>query len=110
MRNRTRLAWAMAVALGAAGPAGAFYWDGWPGSSLPAPRSIVPPTDSPKKPPNPDADPKFPPGNEPPGGNPGGPGNPGEPVPNPESVPEPASALAVLAGLGALAARRLRRK
>ncbi|MBN9518642.1 PEP-CTERM sorting domain-containing protein [bacterium] len=106
MRNRTRLAWALTVALGAAGPAGAFYWDGWPGSSLPAPRSLVPPADSPKSPPNPNAEPKFPPGNEPPRDTPGGPG----PVPNPEPVPEPASAIAVLAGLGALAARRLRRK
>lgn len=106
MRTRTRLAWALTAALGAAGQAGAFYWDGWPGSSLPAPRNLVPPTDSPKIPPNPTAEPKFPPGGEPPGGTPGGPG----PVPNPENVPEPASALAVLAGLGALAARRLRRK
>lgn len=103
--TRTRYAWAVAAALAAAGPAQAFYWDGWPGSAMPRPRSLVP-TDSSKLPPNPTADPKFPPGGEPP--EPGTPVPPGD-TPNPEHVPEPASGLAVLVGLGVLAARRLRR-
>jgi hypothetical protein len=106
--TRIRYAWAAALALGAAGPASAFYWDGWPGSGVPAPRSIAPtPGGSPKFPPNPTAEPKFPPGGEPPGSPPGGP--PKE-APEPETVPEPATALAVLTGLGVLAARRARRK
>ncbi len=104
--TRTRLAWALAATLGVAGPAQAFYWDGWPGSSLPRPRTLVPPADNPKFPTNPTAEPKFPPGNEPPGPPPGGP--PSD-TPNPEHVPEPASGVAVLVGLGVLAARRLRR-
>lgn len=105
MRLPTRFSWAVAAALAAVSPAQAFYWDGWPGSAIPRPRSLVP-TDTGKTPPNPTADPKFPPGGEPPGPPPGGP--PGE-TPNPEHVPEPASGVAVLVGLGVLAARRLRR-
>lgn len=106
MRTRTRLAWAVAAALAAAGPARAFYWDGWPASSSRVPRSLVPTADTPTIPPLPTADPKFPPGGEPPGGTPGGPG----PVPDPEHLPEPAGILAALAGLGTLAARRIVRK
>ncbi len=103
--TRRRFAWAVAAALGAAAPAQAFYWDGWPGSSLPRPRSLTPTGDIPKIPPFPTANPSFPPSGEPPGPTPGGPPE----VPNPEHVPEPASAIAALAGLGVLAARRLRR-
>ncbi|QDU22249.1 hypothetical protein [Urbifossiella limnaea] len=107
MRLPTRFVWAAAAALAAGGPAQAFYWDGWPGSAVPRPRSLVP-TDAAKLPPNPTADPTFPPGGEsnPPGTPPGGP--PGT-VPNPEHVPEPTGGVAALVGLGVLAARRLRR-
>jgi len=103
--TRTRFAWAAVAALATAGPAQAFYWYGWPGSAQPRPRSLVP-ADSAKLPPNPTADPTVPPGGEPPE-----PGTPVPPVetPNPEHVPEPATGVAVLVGLGVLAARRLRR-
>ncbi|HEX4609690.1 MAG TPA: PEP-CTERM sorting domain-containing protein [Urbifossiella sp.] len=118
--NRSRIAWALAAALGSAGPAHAFYWDGWPGSSTPVPRSLVPVADGPKSPPNPTANPTFPPGGHPttpttpttptsPGGPTDGPPA-GPPItPPPENVPEPATGLAMLVGLGVLATRRLRR-
>lgn len=99
--TRIRLAGVLLAALGGTGSAHAFYWDGWPGNGISPPRTLVPNpiADGPKLPPNPNADPKFPPNNEPPGPTPGG----------PSGVPEPTSALAVLTGLGVLAARRLRR-
>jgi hypothetical protein len=110
MRHRTRLAWAAVTALAVASPVHAFYWDGWPGASLPRPRTLIPPGDTPKVPPNPTANPSFPPGGQPPGPTPGGPVPPGGgEVPPPEKVPEPASAVAMLIGLGTLATRRLRR-
>lgn len=109
MRHPKRLIAAVAAALAAAGPAHAFYWDGWPGSGVPAPRTIAPtPAANPQFPPPPGADPKFPPRGEPPGP-PGGPPDGPTPVPGPENVPEPATGLAVLTGLGILAARRFRR-
>lgn len=109
MRRLNRLLVAAAGVLVTAGPAPAFYFNGWPGSGEPIRRSLIP------------ADKQDLPGNPPSTTPPGGPVGDGRPPvnvpeptpgeqPPPESVPEPATGLLGLLGLGAaVAARRLRR-
>jgi hypothetical protein len=100
------------AALAACGPAHAFYWQGWPGSQLRIPPTLIltPPQSAPISPPPETVTPPPPlgppvPVNQPPGGTPSGP-----PVGPPEHTPEPATGLLGLVGVGALAAVRKWRK
>jgi len=100
MRIRRVVWWnlvAAMVVLVSAGPAGAFYWYGWPGSQIPPPRTIVTPPHKNHPGTPPEVPPVGPPIETPPGG-------------PPSPTPEPATALAALAGLGALAAARAWRR
>jgi MYXO-CTERM domain-containing protein len=125
--KRTLLVSAAGVLL-AAGPAPAFYFNGWPGSGEPIRRSLIQPgnENQPGNPPPVSPPPGVPPGGspppvfmpptipgeQPPGVPPGVPPSvpPGE-QPPPEHVPEPATGLLGLLGLSAaVAARWLRRK
>jgi MYXO-CTERM domain-containing protein len=118
MRNPRMTPWrrlwglaAVAGVLTTAGQATAFYWNGWPGSKVPPPRTLIQPKDT-GKPGNPPQGsdipggpiPELPPGGLPPGGHPEIP--PLNPPPPPESIPEPASGLLGLLGLAAAAAAR----
>jgi MYXO-CTERM domain-containing protein len=117
--NPLRRLWgwaAVAGVLATAGPAPAFYWNGWPGSKKPQPPTLIQTKDA-GKPGNPPQGsdlpggpiPELPPGGLPPGGHPEIP--PLNPPPPPESVPEPGSGLlGLLALAGAAAARRWRKK
>jgi hypothetical protein len=115
MRKLKRTLLVSAGVLLTAGPAPAFYFNGWPGSGEPIRRSLVQPNSETQ------------PGSLPPGGPPASftpgappvekpppvlstPPFPGE-QPPPEHVPEPATGLIGLLGLSAVAlARRWRRK
>jgi len=107
--SRTFL-WTTAGVLLTAGPAPAFYFNGWPGSGEPIRRSLIPPGK--------ETQPGNPPGTPPPGSPPEGhpppilvtPTPPGNPPPPPEHVPEPATGLIGLLGLSAAAAARWLRK
>lgn len=108
--KRTLLVSAAGVLL-TAGPASAFYFNGWPGSGEPIRRSLVQPNEN-----LPGSPPGTPPNLPPPGGPPveqpppvlSPPGIPGE-QPPPEHVPEPVTGLIGLIGLSAVAVARWRR-
>lgn len=88
---------ALAVALAACGPAHAFYFEGWPGSGVTRPPSLLPQVQVQVQRPGVEPSPLGPlePIDKPPVG------------PNP--TPEPATGLLGLLGLGALAVRRWRK-
>lgn len=92
--------WGVAALLMAAGPAPAFYWRGWPGSGVPTPPNLVPPTDQEFPPPE-----ERPPTDRPPDRPPEKPPY----KPPTEHVPEPGTGLIGLVGLGALTVRRWQR-
>src|SRR5688500_18916915 len=96
-RLRARFCWFAAAAglLAASGPAQAFYWYGWPGSKLPPDRTVITPPNDDKPGNPPDRPPVKPPTTPPPPNNP---------------IPEPGTAVVALAGLGAIAARRIFRR
>jgi len=88
-----RFGLAAAVAAGAAAPAPAFYWIGWPGANTITPPSIVPTTERvDERPPSGVVTP--PPGNPPPDT---------PPPDNPKGVPEPTTIGIAAIGLGGLA-------
>jgi MYXO-CTERM domain-containing protein len=111
--KRTLLGAAAGVLL-SAGPASAFYFNGWPGSGEPITRTLIPPK-SRDVPGNPVGTPPTgsPTPVNPPGGNPPPilitPQTPGE-QPPPEHVPEPAAGLLGLIGLSAAVAARWRKR
>jgi MYXO-CTERM domain-containing protein len=119
--NPLRRVWAWAAVAGVlatAGQARAFYWNGWPGSKVPPPRTLIQPKEA-GNPRNPPRGPNIPGGplpELPPGGTPevppgGSPEIPPVTPPPPESIPEPASGLLGLVGLAAaIAARRWRQR
>jgi MYXO-CTERM domain-containing protein len=100
-----RVCGAVAVVLMAAGPARAFYWQGWPGSKVPLNHSLVLPPGAGSNPPSGDGpapvSPPVPPA---------GPPLPVDksPLGPPDHTPEPATGVLGLLGLGALAVRRWR--
>jgi hypothetical protein len=104
---RVRCVAAVAVGLAGAHAADAFYFKGWPGDQLPRPPVLISPS-APvfAHPPSAHIDTQPPPppiDTTPPDTPPNGGGK------FPPPTPEPASFLLVAAGLGALAASRLRR-
>jgi hypothetical protein len=125
-RLRRNLLWAAAGVCLTAGPAPAFYFNGWPGSGEPIRRSLIQPgnQDKPGNPPGPTPTPEVPGGSPGPGPGPGTPGVPGPPgvpgtpdvpgtpggSPPPSSVPEPATGLIGLIGLSAAVAMRWRKR
>ena len=88
-RTRCGLA-AVAIVLGSAFPAQAFYWRGWPASVRVADRTLIPNTDE-----NTPGTPTFPPPIYVP--------VPPTPIGPPVQTPEPASGLIALLGLGTVA-------
>jgi MYXO-CTERM domain-containing protein len=86
---------AAAGLLSFAGPVQGFYWYGWPGSKLPPDRTVITPPNDDRPGNPPDRPPVNPPPEQPPPNNP---------------TPEPATAVVALAGLGAIAVRRLLRQ
>lgn len=109
--RRTLLGAAAGVVL-TAGPAPAFYFNGWPGSGEPITRTLIPPKVQ-DKPGNPPGAPPVTPALNTPGPGTGWSGGP-PPIqfvpPSPEHVPEPATGLLGLIGLSAAAAARWRRR
>src|SRR5262245_60572581 len=112
--------WTAAGVLVTAGPAPAFYFNGWPGSGEPIRRSLIP-SDNQNLPGNPPGPGTVPPG-LPPGTPPGGPPIDNLPLPPlqvppiipteqppPEHIPEPATGLIGLIGLSAAVVARWRR-
>jgi MYXO-CTERM domain-containing protein len=96
----------VAVLLAACGPAGAFYWHGWPGSRVTAVPTLIPPPSHTTPPGTPTPPTPVP---VPPDGPPVTPPTPPivpPPVGPPNQTPEPSTGLIALAGLGAIAARR----
>jgi MYXO-CTERM domain-containing protein len=111
MQAKWRAGAALAVVLSAGGPAGAFYFEGWPGSGLRPAAALVPQAQSQDQTPGtqtPDTQPSV---VAPNGPTPGGPPGPIDMPPvGPIHTPEPATGLIGLIGLGALGLRRLRKK
>jgi hypothetical protein len=93
MQERVRLLLAAGVVGLACAPAGAFYFPGWPGSGVPAPKTLIPVNTPPEGNP-PSATPPVT-GGVPTTTNPGG-GGP------PSSTPEPGTLTAALFGMVAL--------